>query len=84
MRWSEVQSMFPDSFVLLEDLKSHVENGNVVIEEVAVIRPLADGKEVTHELLTAKARSSSTTRRSRTSSCPFTQSRTSGVTHENH
>lgn len=54
MQWSEVQRMFPDKFVLLEDLKSHVENGTVVIEEVAVIRPLADGKEVTQELRKCK------------------------------
>lgn len=54
MQWAEVRSIFPDKFVLLEDLKSHVENGSVVIEEVAVIRPLADGKEVTQELRNCK------------------------------
>lgn len=54
MQWSEVRSMFPDKFVLLEDLKSHLENGNVVVEEVAIIRPLADGQEVTKELRNCK------------------------------
>jgi hypothetical protein len=54
MQWSEVRRIFPDKFVLLKDLKSHVENGHVVIEEVAVIRPLADGKEVTKELRNCK------------------------------
>jgi|GEM_PF-4860477 len=43
MQWSEVRSLFPDSFVLVEDQKSHVENGELHVEEVAVIRPLADG-----------------------------------------
>ena len=53
MQWSEVRSLFPDSFVLVEDQKSHVENGELHVEEVAVIRPLADGKEAMDELMKA-------------------------------
>ncbi|GMA62591.1 hypothetical protein NZD89_22685 [Alicyclobacillus fastidiosus] len=53
MQWSEVREMFPDKFLLLEDLKSHIENGELHIEEVAVIRPLKDGKEAMDELMRA-------------------------------
>ena len=53
MQWSAVRSLFPDSFVLVEDQRSHVENGELHVEEVAVIRPLADGKEAMDELMKA-------------------------------
>ncbi|GMA66118.1 hypothetical protein [Alicyclobacillus fastidiosus] len=54
MQWSEVRRLFPDTFVLLEDMKSHVENGELHVEEVAVIRPLSDGKEAARELRDCK------------------------------
>lgn len=53
MQWSEVRRLFPDTFVLVEDQKSHVENGELHVEEVAVIRPLTDGKEAMDELMKA-------------------------------
>ncbi len=54
MQWAEVRMMFPDTFLVLEDLKSHVEDGSLVVEEVAVVRPLTDGKEVTQALRNCK------------------------------
>ncbi|GEO27402.1 hypothetical protein AAC03nite_31870 [Alicyclobacillus acidoterrestris] len=45
MRWAEVRELFPDKFVVLENLKSHTQDGHLHVEKVAVIRPLADGKE---------------------------------------
>lgn len=53
MQWSEVREMFPDRFLLLERINSLVENGELLVEEVAVIRPLADGKEAMNELMRA-------------------------------
>jgi hypothetical protein len=53
MRWSEVRQLFPDTFVLVEDQKSQVVNGELHVEEVAVIRPLQGGKEAMDELMNA-------------------------------
>lgn len=50
MRWIEVRELFPDTFVVLENLKSHTQDGHLHVEEVAVIRPLADGKEAVMEM----------------------------------
>ncbi len=45
MHWSEVRTLYPDQFVYLEDLRSHVEDGHLHVEEVALIRPLTDTRE---------------------------------------
>ncbi|NMP25191.1 hypothetical protein [Sulfobacillus harzensis] len=45
MQWSEVRALFPNTFVLMEDQRSYTENGEWHVDEVAVIRPLHDGKE---------------------------------------
>ncbi len=45
MQWSEVRTLFPNSFVLVEDQRSHIENDEWHVDEVAVIRSLHDGKE---------------------------------------
>ena len=54
MQWVEVRKLFPDTFVLLEDIESHIENGERHIQEVAVIRPLSDGREAVRELRNCK------------------------------
>jgi hypothetical protein len=54
MQWSEVRKLFPDTFLLLEDMKSHVEGGARHIEEVALIQPLSDGKEAVRVLKDCK------------------------------
>lgn len=53
MQWSEVREMFPDKFLLLEDLKSYIQDGELHVEEVAVISLLKYGKEATDELMKA-------------------------------
>lgn len=53
MKWSEVRRLFPDTFVLVAGQTSHVENGELHVEEVAIIRPLIDGKEAMDELMKA-------------------------------
>ncbi len=56
MIWSEVRKMFPNQFVLLEDIKSHIEEDKLFVEEVAVIRPLVDSQEVLQALKSAHDR----------------------------
>ncbi|MFD1066898.1 hypothetical protein [Oceanobacillus locisalsi] len=53
LKWPEVRNMYPDQFVKLKVLSSHIENYQEIIEDVAVIRPLAD-ESATKELLKSK------------------------------
>nr|WP_164669824.1 hypothetical protein [Virgibacillus doumboii] len=53
MKWPEVRNMYPDQFVKLKVLSSHIENYQEIIEDVAVIRPVAD-ESATNELLKSK------------------------------
>ena len=54
MQWAEARRLYPDTFLLLEEKKSHVEHDELYVEEVAVIRALVDGKEALDELMQAK------------------------------
>ncbi|MCR8631157.1 hypothetical protein [Paenibacillus radicis (ex Xue et al. 2023)] len=54
MLWSEVRDLFPDQFVLVEELKSHYEDSMLHVEEVAVIKPIQDAQEAWKELFSAK------------------------------
>ncbi|WP_135551294.1 hypothetical protein [Paenibacillus cymbidii] len=54
MLWTEVRELFPNQFVLLEELKSHYEDSKLHIEEVAVIKPIPDSQEAMKELFAAK------------------------------
>ncbi|UOF90004.1 hypothetical protein LSG31_19380 [Fodinisporobacter ferrooxydans] len=42
MLWTEVRQLYPEQFVLVEEIKSHYEGNKVYVEEVAVIRPVSD------------------------------------------
>ncbi|MFD0678191.1 MULTISPECIES: hypothetical protein [unclassified Paenibacillus] len=54
MLWSEVRDLFPDQFVLVEELKSHYEDSMLHVEEVAVIKTIQDAQEAWKELFSAK------------------------------
>ncbi|MFB5269570.1 hypothetical protein ACE41H_22685 [Paenibacillus enshidis] len=54
MLWGEVRELFPDQFVLVEELKSHYEDNKLHVEEVAVIKPIPDPQEALKELFSAK------------------------------
>jgi hypothetical protein len=54
MLWSEVRELFPDQFVLVEELKSHYEDNKLHVEEVAVIKPIPDPQAGWKELFSAK------------------------------
>ncbi|WP_258110950.1 hypothetical protein [Alicyclobacillus sp. SP_1] len=55
MLWSEVRELYPSQFVYLEDLQSHIEDGKLYVDEVAIIRPLIDSHEALQALKAAKA-----------------------------
>ena len=54
MKWEEVRKIYPDQYVLLNILESHVEGEKKYVDEVALVRPISDPKEATKELLHAK------------------------------
>jgi len=53
MKWSEVRERFPNQFVLVEELASHIENDSVFVDEVAVVRAIPDD-EATKTLMQCK------------------------------
>ncbi len=55
MKWEEVRTIYPNSYVLLQVLNSYVEGNKKHIDEVAIIREIKDSKEATRELVNAKA-----------------------------
>lgn len=54
MLWSEVRELYPNQWVLIEELKSHYSGNKVCIDEVALIRAIPDAREATDELFAAK------------------------------
>ena len=55
MLWAEAREKFPNRFLLVEELKSHVENGSKIVDEVAVIDTVPDS-EATAMLLKCKGK----------------------------
>ncbi|WP_184662904.1 hypothetical protein [Texcoconibacillus texcoconensis] len=54
MKWEEVRKIYPDQYVLLNILESHIVGDKKYVEDVALIKPISDAKEATYELLHAK------------------------------
>ena len=50
MKWSEVRERFPDQFVLVEEIASHIEGDRVLVDDVAVIRAILE-EEATKTLM---------------------------------
>lgn len=53
MKWLEVRKLYPNQFVKLKVLTSHIENGQEFIEDIAIIKPISD-ELATKELLKSK------------------------------
>lgn len=53
MKWSEDRSLYPNQFVKLKVLASHLKNYQEFVEDVAVIAPVSD-QRATKELLKSK------------------------------
>ncbi|BCG58412.1 hypothetical protein [Paenibacillus rhizophilus] len=54
MQWEEVRKIYPDQYVKLQILASHIEGNTKFVDEVALIRAIQDPKEATKELLKSK------------------------------
>ena len=53
MQWEEVRKLYPNRFVKMQILKSHIENSVRYMDEMAVIKAFDDEKEATRELVRA-------------------------------
>lgn len=53
MKWSEVRKLYPNQFVKLKVLSSHIENDQEFIEDIAIIKPIPQ-ELATRELLKSK------------------------------
>lgn len=54
MKWDEVRKIYPERFVKIQILDSHVENNIRYIDDMAVIQAFEDAKEATRELVRSK------------------------------
>jgi len=51
VKWEEVRKTYPDQYVKLQILESHMEGNNKYIDDLAVIEVMDDSKEATKELV---------------------------------
>ena len=54
MKWEEVRKIYPNRFVKIKILESHIEENIKYIDDMAVIEALEDNVEATRELVRAK------------------------------
>ena len=54
MKWSEVRTLHPNKFVLLEKLKEHIDGNYKYIDEVALIDVIDNDKEASDLLVRCK------------------------------
>lgn len=54
MKWDEVRKIYPERFVKIQILDSHIENNVRFIDDMAVIQAFDDEKEATRELVRSK------------------------------
>lgn len=54
MKWQEVRELYPNKFVKLEIIESHIEDDKEYVDEVAVIKAISDNKEAMREFIKCK------------------------------
>jgi hypothetical protein len=56
MKWEEVRALYPDKFIKLEIIESHIVDQKEYVDEVAVIKAISDSKEAMKEFIKCKNR----------------------------
>ena len=54
MKWQEVRELYPNKFVKIEVIKSHIVDEKEYVDEVAVIKAIEDSKEALTEFIKCK------------------------------
>jgi hypothetical protein len=52
--WKEVRKSYPNQFIKFEIIESHIEDNKEIVDEVAVIKAIADDKEAMREFINRK------------------------------
>lgn len=55
MKWKEVRKQYPNTFVKFKVVESHIEENKEIVDEVAFIKAIKDGKEAMAEHLKCKS-----------------------------
>ena len=50
MKWSEIQELYPNKFVVLQSLKERIEGNYIYFDEVALIEVIEDDKKASNLL----------------------------------
>ena len=56
MKWEEVRALYPNKYIKLEILESHIIDKKEYVDEVAVIKAISDSKEAMREFIKCKNR----------------------------
>ncbi|KAJ49740.1 hypothetical protein BD780_000815 [Clostridium tetanomorphum] len=54
MKWSEIREKYPNQFVLLKALKSHVDGDKKIVDDVALVKIIENSKEANELLIRSK------------------------------
>lgn len=54
MKWQEVRELYPNKFVKIEVIESHMVDEKEYVDEVAVIKAIEDSKEAMREFVKCK------------------------------
>ncbi|GKU24376.1 hypothetical protein CFOLD11_12020 [Clostridium folliculivorans] len=54
MKWEEIRKQYPNTFIKFEIVDSHMEEDKEIVDEIALIKTIKDGKEAMLEHLKCK------------------------------
>lgn len=54
MKWNEISEKYPNQFVLLKALKSHVDGDRKIVDDVALVKIIENSKEANELLIRSK------------------------------
>ncbi|MCY6354489.1 hypothetical protein [Clostridium sp. ZS2-4] len=54
MKWNEIREKYPNQFVLLKALKSHVNGDKKIVDDVALVKIIENSKEANELLIRSK------------------------------
>ncbi len=54
MTWQEARKLYPDQFIKFEIVESHIVGDKEIVDEIAIIKPITDGKIAMKEFVSRK------------------------------
>jgi len=56
MKWEEIRKLYPNQYVMLEELQSSINGNKKYIEDIALIKTIQDPKEATKALVNSRGK----------------------------